>query len=80
MIAAFLLLESAFSVQARSYSGIIKVKGRGLHPQHIKFLPIIDHDTLDIIVYVKGVTKDNYMILRMPGFCYGAIFPVNIIL
>ncbi len=45
----------------------LKVKGRELDPQHMKFFPMIDNDTLDIIIYVNGVTEDNYNDIAYAG-------------
>jgi len=41
--------------------------GRELDPQQMKFLPIIDGDSLDMIIYVKGVTEDNYTDIAYAG-------------
>lgn len=45
----------------------LKVKGRELDPQDMKFFPTIDNDTLDIIIYVNGVTEDNYNDIAYAG-------------
>lgn len=31
-----------------------------LNPDEMKFAPVVEGDTLDVIVYVKGLTEDNY--------------------
>jgi len=38
----------------------LKAEGHELDPNKIKFFPIISGDTLDIIIYIKGVTEENY--------------------
>ena len=38
----------------------LKAEGHELDPNKMKFLPMITGDTLDIIIYVKGVTEENY--------------------
>lgn len=44
--------------QARSMQ--LKVGTLTLDPQSMKFFPVITGDTLDIIIYVKGLTQANY--------------------
>lgn len=38
-----------------------------LDPGQMKFFPVIDGDSLDLIIYVKGVTDDNYLKVAYAG-------------
>jgi hypothetical protein len=38
----------------------LKAENHELDPNKIKFFPIINGDTLDIIIYIKGVSEENY--------------------
>lgn len=51
--------------QAKSLQ--LKVGKLTLDPQDMKFFPVITGDTLDIIVYVKGLTAANYMDIAYQG-------------
>lgn len=53
----------------------LEVEGIKIQPAKMKFLPIIDGDTLDIIVYVKGVSDRNY-----DEIAYGGLLMIDNIL
>lgn len=38
----------------------LKAENHELDPNKMKFFPIINGDTLDIIIYINGVTEENY--------------------
>ena len=38
----------------------LKVKNHELDPKKMKFSPMVDGDTLDVIIYAEGVTEENY--------------------
>lgn len=38
----------------------LKAQDHELDPEKMKFFPMIEGDTLDIIIYTNGVTEDNY--------------------
>lgn len=38
----------------------LKAQGHELDPGKMKFFPVIDNDTLDMIIYIDGVTEENY--------------------
>jgi hypothetical protein len=46
----------------------LKVEDRELDPGQMKFFPVISGDTIDIIIYVKGVTPENYKQTAYGGF------------
>lgn len=45
---------------SRAKSMQLKVGTLTLDPQSMKFFPVVTGDTLDIIIYVKGLTQANY--------------------
>jgi hypothetical protein len=45
----------------------VKVGREELDPQKMKFLPMIEGDSLDIIIYVKGVKEENYIDIAYQG-------------
>lgn len=45
----------------------LKIHDMELVPQEMKFFPMIDGDTLDIIIYVKGVTEENNIQVAYAG-------------
>jgi hypothetical protein len=38
----------------------LKAEDHELDPQKMKFFPMVNGDTLDLIIYAKGVTEENY--------------------
>ena len=38
----------------------LKAQHHELDPEQMKFYPVIDGDTLDLIIYAKGITEENY--------------------
>lgn len=38
----------------------LKASDHELEPEKMKFFPIVNGDTLDLIIYARGVTKENY--------------------
>jgi hypothetical protein len=45
----------------------LTVGDHDLDPGQMKFFPIVDGDSLDLIIYVKGVTDDNYIKVAYAG-------------
>ena len=39
---------------------VLKARDHELDPGKMKFFPVVDGDTLDLIIYVNGVTEENY--------------------
>lgn len=46
----------------------LKAQDHELDPGQMKFFPIINGDTLDLIIYAKGVTAENYNQVAYGGF------------
>ncbi|HRP57091.1 hypothetical protein [Agriterribacter sp.] len=38
----------------------LKAQHHELDPEQMKFFPVINGDTLDLIIYAKGITEENY--------------------
>ena len=53
----------------------VKLGNYKLNPQSIKFFPMPDVDTLDVIIYIKGVTEENYN-----DIAYGGLLLIDNIL
>jgi hypothetical protein len=45
----------------------VKAGNQELEPTKMKFFPIITGDTLDLIIYAKGVTEENYLQVAYNG-------------
>ncbi len=45
----------------------LKAEGHELAPEKMKFFPMANGDTLDIIIYAKGVTEENYNQIAYDG-------------
>jgi hypothetical protein len=39
---------------------VLKAQGHELNPNKMKFFPIVEGDTLDIIVYAENITEENF--------------------
>lgn len=53
----------------------LKAQNHELDPEQMKFFPVIDGDTLDLIIYAKGITEENYN-----QVAYGALLLLDNIL
>jgi hypothetical protein len=38
----------------------LKAQSHELDPEQMKFFPVVSGDTLDLIIYAKGITEENY--------------------
>ena len=53
----------------------LKAQNHELDPEQMKFFPVINGDTLDLIIYAKGITEENYH-----QVAYGALLLLDNIL
>ncbi|HRN58281.1 MAG TPA: hypothetical protein PLL71_17600 [Agriterribacter sp.] len=53
----------------------LKAQDHELDPEQMKFFPIVTGDTLDVIIYAKGITEENYN-----QVAYGALLLLDNIL
>jgi hypothetical protein len=53
----------------------LKAQNHELDPEQMKFFPVINGDTLDLIIYAKDITEENYN-----QVAYGALLLLDNIL
>lgn len=53
----------------------LNAQGHELDPEQMKFFPVVSGDTLDLIIYAKGITEENYN-----RVAYGALLLLDNIL